>query len=453
MSSEGNFWDTAAPSNGEPERIVAPTVPDYIAREPQELYSKVVSNTALFMIVVGLFLVSLPFALLAFDVGNADACWDSLEYLEDEQLHCVSDDESRQVTYSYSGDHVVASHNSYEYGHFTEVFRWEVIGDAGVFAFTEFDVYANGENYDWFVYGHCEWMGGSTQTEQWNCGDTEQSVSLYGYPYSNYYCESQAMHWYCTDSFGQNSSFSDTSNETRAGPDVLDNWVYYCMVVSLKSPFDGNTTMQEVVDLERDVILPNWCDETPVFLENASAEPVLPFYGETVYLYPNGNDNYGSIDSVQYTQDSFHYKITSLHTYNADGSLTEVSENAQGGLGIIGLVLFILFFLIGGYSVYVLSTGKHHIEHLGVENTLVISKSWRNKPKTMKSKISLESSSLLETYTVTSRSTDSEGNTTTSYSHHHRITHADRSSEKLPDGFNTEKLLKLTGLSLSPDSY
>jgi hypothetical protein len=225
------------------------------------------------------------------------------------------------------------------------------------------------------------------------------------------------------------------------------------MAVSLKSPFDGNTTMQEVIDVERNVILPNWCDETPVFLENESAEPVLPFYGEAVYLYPNGNDDYGSIDSVQYSQNSFRYQMVSLHTYNADGTLTEVSENAQGGLGIIGLILFTLFYLLGGYTVYLLSTGKHHIEHLGVENTLVISKSWRNKPKTMKSKISLDSSSLLHTYTVTSTSTDSEGHTTTSTSRHHQITHANRSSDKLPDGFKTDELLKLTGLRLSPDSY
>ena len=81
MSSEGNFWDTAVPSSGEPERIVEPTVPDYIAREPQELYAKVVSNTALFMIVMGILLASLPFALIAFDVGNADDCWGSLENL------------------------------------------------------------------------------------------------------------------------------------------------------------------------------------------------------------------------------------------------------------------------------------------------------------------------------------------------------------------------------------
>ena len=453
MSSEGNFWDAAVPSNGEPERIVEPTVPDYIAREPQELYAKVVSSPAIFMMVVALVLVSLPLAFFTFDVGNADDCWGSLEYLEDEQLHCVNGDESRQVSYSYSGDHVIASHFSYDYGYFNEVLRWEVIGDGGVYGFTEFDYYADGEDLGWFVYGHCEWMGGSSQIEQWYCAENEQSVSMDGYPYSNYYCESQAMHWYCTDSFGQNSSFSDTSNETRAGPDVLDNWMYYCMAVSLKSPFDENTTMQEVVDLERKVVLPNWCDETPVFLENESAEPVLPFYGERVFLYPNGNDNYGSIDSVQYSQNSFRYQVVSLHTYNADGTLTEVSENAQGGLGIIGMVLIIMLYLIGGYLVYFLSTGKHHIEHLGVENTLVISKSWRNKPKTMKSKISLDSSSLLHTYTVTSTSTDSEGHTTTSTSRHHQITHADRASDKLPDGFNTEKLLILTGLGLSPDSY
>ena len=145
--------------------------------------------------------------------------------------------------------------------------------------------------------------------------------------------------------------------------------------------------------------------------------------------------------------------MVSLHTYNAEGTLTEVSENAQGGLGIIGMVLISMLYLIGGYLVYYLSTGKHHIEHLGVENTLVISKSWRNKPKTMKSKISLDSSSLLHVYTVTSTSTDSEGHTTTSTSQHHRITHAGRSSDQLPDGFNTEKLLILTGLNLSPDPY
>ena len=452
MSSEGNFWDTAVPSSGEPERIVEPTVPDYRAREPQELYAKVVSSPAIFMMVVALVLVSLPLAFFAFDVGNADDCWGSLEYLEDEQLHCVNGDESRQVSYSYSGDHVIASHFSYNYGHFNEVLRWEVIGDGGVYGFAEFDYYPD-PDFDWVVYGHCEWMGGSSQIEQWYCAENEQSVSMDGYPYSNYYCESQAMHWYCTDSFGQNSSFSDTSNETRAGPDVLDNWMYYCMAVSLKSPFDENTTMQEVVDIESKVILPNWCDETPVFLENESAEPVLPFYGEAVYLYPNGNDNYGSIDSVQYLQDSFQYQVVSLHTYNADGTLNEVSENAQGGLGIIGMVLIVMLYLIGGYLVYYLSTGKHHIEHLGVENTLVISKSWRNKPKTMKSKISLDSSSLLHTYTVTSTSTDSEGHTTTSTSQHHQITHANRSSDKLPDGFRTDELLKLTGLSLSPDSY
>ena len=467
MSSEGNFWDDVVPSNGKPERIVEPTVPsnvkperiveptvpDYIAREPQELYARVVSNTALFMIVMAILLVSFPFALSAFDVGNADDCWGSLEYLEDEQLHCVSGDESSQVTYSYSGDHVIASHFSYNYGYFNEVLRWEVIGDGGVYGFTEFDYYADGEDFDWFVYAHCEWMGGSSQIEQWYCAENEQSVSMDGYPYSNYYCESQAMHWYCTDSFGQNSSFSDTSNETRAGPEVLDNWMYYCMAVSLKSPFDENTTMQEVDDIQSKLIMPNWCDETPVFLENESAEPVLPFYGEAVYLYPNGNDNYGSIDSVQYLQDSFQYQVVSLHTYNAEGTLTEVSENAQGGLGIIGMVLISMLYLIGGYLVYYLSTGKHHIEHLGVENTLVISKSWRNKPKTMKSKISLDSSSLLHVYTVTSTSTDSEGHTTTSTSQHHRITHAGRSSDQLPDGFNTEKLLILTGLNLSPDPY
>jgi len=453
MSSEGNFWDAAVPTSAEPERIVEPTVPDYRAREPQELYAKVVSSPAIFMMVVALVLVSLPLAFFAFDVGNPDDCWGSLEYLEDEQLHCVNGDESSQVSYSYSGDHVIASHFSYNYGYFNEVLRWEVIGDGGVIGFTEFDHYADGEDFDWVVYGHCEWMGGSSQMEQWYCAENEQSVSMDGYPYSNYYCESQAMHWYCTDSFGQNSSFSDTSNETRAGPNVLDNWMYYCMAVSMKSPFDENITMQEVIDVERNVILPNWCDEIPVFLENESAEPVLPFYGEAVYLYPNGDDDYGSIDSVQYSQNSFRYQMVSLHTYNADGTLTEVSENAQGGLGIIGMVLIIMLYLIGGYTVYFLSTGKHHIEHLGVENTLVISKSWRNKPKTMKSKISLDTSSLLETYTVTSTSTDSDGHTTTSTSQHHRITHAVGASDKLPDGFKTDELLKLTGLRLSPDSY
>ena len=139
MSSEGNFWDAAVPSSGEPERIVLPTVPDYIAREPQELHAKAISSPAIFMMVVALVLVSLPLAFFAFDAGNADACWGSLEYLEDEQLHCVNGDESSQVSYSYSGDHVIASHFSYNYGYFSETLRWEVIGDGGVFGFAEFD--------------------------------------------------------------------------------------------------------------------------------------------------------------------------------------------------------------------------------------------------------------------------------------------------------------------------
>ena len=460
MSSEGNFWDSAVASGEEAKKVDEPTIPDYLPREPQEIRRKVVSLFTCLMIAVPILLVSLPFALASFGVIGQDECWDSLkssneftstlESEENQTLHCVGGDFSEESVYSYRGNHVSVSHS---FG-FDELLRWETLGDGGVIGYAYFEGYYDYEEEDiqWDAYGHCEWMGGGP-AELWYCASSEGMVSIIGYEFTNSYCEYQAMNWYCTDSFGQNSNFSDTSNETRAGPEVLDKWVYSCIAVSLKSPFDDNTTIEQVADIETKVILPEWCYETPVFSENTTFNQILPFNGDAVYLYANGEKQYGSIDLMQYSEASFRYQMISLHTYNSDGTLTEVSKDAQNGLGIIGMLFFTFFYLVAGFSLYVLSTGKHHIEHLGTENTLLISKSWRNKPKTLKSKISLDSSSLLETYTVTSSSTDSDGHTTTSTSQHHQITHAHRATDQLPNGFSTDELLKLTGLQLSADSY
>lgn len=455
MPGEGNFWDNVEPSSEEAEKVEEPAVPDYMPRNPQEIHGKIVPLFVILIILVTVLLTTGPFALASFGVIGQDECWDTLsgsnEFMstpdspENQTLHCVGGDSDTTV-YSFLENHVIATHS---YGYY-EIIRWEILGDGGVVGNAYFDNYYEYDDNEiqWHAHGHCEWMGGGP-AEVWYCAGSEEMISIMGYEYTYSYCEYQDMNWYCTDSFGQSSNFSDTSNETRAGPEVLDKWVYSCMAVSLKSPFDENTTMEEVADIETNVILPNWCYGTPVFSENTSVEPILPFYGESVYLYPNGDDNYGSIDIMRYSEDSFRYQMVSLHTYNADGTLTEDSENAQGGLRMIGMIFFTLFYLVVGYFMYFLSTGKHHIEHLGTENTLVISKSWRNKSKTLKSKISLDSSSLLEYYTVTSSSTDSEGHTSTSTSEHHRIRHSGRDSDDLPNGFKTEDLLKLTGLELT----
>lgn len=141
-------------------------------------------------------------------------------------------------------------------------------------------------------------------------------------------------------------------------------------------------------------------------------------------------------------------QMFSLHTFNEDGTLSEESEQASGGFPSILGIIFILFYLIGGYGLYVLSTGKKHIEHLGSENTIVVSTSWRNKPRKVKATIPLTETSRLHFFTTTSTHTDSDGHTSTQTSHHHEITHLDRKADTLPNGFSTDELLQLTGLQL-----
>ena len=393
MTEGENFWDTVEPSNKSDENVPVldeplfesvdtapvldeplskpvdtapvPNESDYIQRQPQEISSKIVSRSTLAIIVIPILLLTAPFALATMGIiGGQDECWGSLEYLEDGKLHCVDGSESSNLIYSSSENHVSVTYTE----GYSEILRWEIIGDGGVIGFAYDDM------------------------------DSDQ-----GYTWD-------------------------------------------CLRVVTKSPFE-NTSMTEVTQIEASIILPQWCYETPNFPANESIEQVLPFNGSAVYLYPNGI-TFGSIDLLQYSEDSSRYQMISLHTYNEDGTLTEESEDAKGSFGFVGIIMFLIFYLVGGFSIYLLSTGRNHLEHLGTENTLVISKSWRNKPRTTKSKISLDSSSRLHSFTSTSTHTDSDGHTTTSTSHHHEITHSNRASDALPDGFGADDLLKVTGLEL-----
>ena len=471
MTEGENFWDTVEPSNKSDENVPVldeplfesvdtapvldeplskpvdtapvPNESDYIQRQPQEISSKIVSRSTLAIIVIPILLLTAPFALATMGIiGGQDECWGSLEYLEDGKLHCVEGYESSNPTYSFGETQVTVSYTE----GYSDLLRWELLGDGGVIGYAYYDAYS-GEDDSWYSSGHCEWEGGeSLGDEQWYCAQNEDLVTRFGFESTHFYCEFQELNWYCTDTFGQNSNFANTTNETRAGAEVLDKWAYDCLPVIAKSPFE-NTSMAEVMEIEASVVLPQWCYETPTFTENQSVDSILPFNGDAVYLYPNGID-FGSIDFIQFTEKSVRSQMISLHTYNEDGTLTEESEDAKGSFGFVGTIMFLIFYLVGGFSIYLLSTGRNHLEHLGTENTLVISKSWRNKPRTTKSKISLDSSSRLHSFTSTSTHTDSDGHTTTSTSHHHEITHSNRASDALPDGFGADDLLKVTGLEL-----
>tara|TARA_B110000967_G_C18846089_1_gene542069 strand:- start:347 stop:1474 length:1128 start_codon:yes stop_codon:yes gene_type:complete len=224
-------------------------------------------------------------------------------------------------------------------------------------------------------------------------------------------------------------------------------YTWDCLRVVTKSPFE-NTSMTEVTQIEASIILPQWCYETPKFPANESIEQVLPFNGSAVYLYPNGI-TFGSIDLLQYSEDSSRYQMISLHTYNEDGTLSEESEEDGSGIRLLAKVAAIMYYILFALVVYVFSSGRTYIEHLGTENTLTISTSWINKPRKRKTTIPLDSGSALTCYTTTSMHTDSNGHSSTSTSHHHNITHLSRASVALPDGFATDDLLRVTGLELN----
>ncbi len=442
MSGDGNFWDNVDTSEEGTPNVETKDELSYIPREAQELSNRIASLFTCFMIAIPLLLLTAPFALVSMGLLGGEGCWGSLEYLEDGKLHCVEGDTFYNPEYSFSEHHVSVEYND----GWSELLRWEIIGDGGVIGFAYFDSYSGDDT--WFSYGHCEWEGGEFEMadNQWYCGMNEGSVSNYGFEHWHSYCEFQEMNWYCTDSFGKNASFADTSNETRAGPEILDKWTYDCLPVVAKSPFE-NTSIQTIHEIEANVVLPQWCYESPTFTANNNTFSTLPFNGEAVYLYPMGFEH-GYIDMIQYSENMVYRQVFSLHTFNEDGTLSEESEQASGGFPSILGIIFILFYLIGGYGLYVLSTGKNHIEHLGSENTIVVSSSWRNKPRKVKATIPLSETSRLHFFTTTSTRTDSEGHTSTHTSHHHEITHLDRKADSLPNGFSTDELLQLTGLQL-----
>jgi len=443
MDSSSTFWDNVESPDDNNSESKNEEESTYLAREPQEISKKIITLSTLLMFSIPLLLLSAPFALVGMGVLGQDECWGDLEYLEDGKLHCVEGEKSPNPTYSFSETHVIVTHSQ----GYSDVLRWEIIGDGGVIGYAYYDAYYD-EEEPWFSHGYCEWEGGeNVGSEQWYCGVNEESVSRFGFENWYYYCEYQEMNWYCTDSFGQSASFADTSDETRADANVLNKWVYNCLPVVTKSPFE-NTSMIEITEIEAKVVLPQWCFETPIFSDNESVEHILPFNGEAVYLYPNGI-GYGSIDLLHYSNDSLRYQMISLHDYNEDGTLTEESEESMQLFGSFFPVVIVIIYLSGGYLLYALSTGRTYIEHLGTENTLIVSTSWRNKPRKVKATISLTSSSLLRHYTTSSTHTDSDGHSYNSTSHHHEITHFDRQSDELPSGFNTEELLKLTGLKLA----
>ena len=420
----------------EPEIIEPSSETDYVARAPKELSVRVIPFGVLLMFLLPILLFSLPFTLSQDYTG----CFGSFEYMEDGELHCVEGD-TFQADYTFSENHVTIS------SYFGEDIRWEQIGEGGVLGYAYLD-----SNFDdinaWYAYNLCEWEAGNELGDElWYCTSDKEKRSESEYVQS--YCEFQDVHWYCTDSFGQNPSHSDTSNETRAGVEVQSLWTYSCVKVVPFNPSD-NTSINRFIEIEAGIILPAWCFTSPVFAVNESIEQVLPFNGTAVYLYPmysyEDSTEYGSIERIQYTSSSMSWQIVSIHTYNEDGSLTEEIEQSR-----TGIVVPILFYSTVIVLFYALSTKKTHIEHLGTENTLVVSKSWLNKPRKIKKTISLDSSSLLELYTSTHTSTDSDGHGSTTTSHHHKITHSGRPEDQLPNGFKTSELIKVTGLERPRD--
>ena len=420
----------------EPELIESPGETDYVARSPKELSKKAIPFGVLLMFLLPILLFSLPFTLPQDYTG----CFGSFEYLEDGELHCVEGD-TFQADYTFSENHVTIS------SEYSDDLRWEQIGNGGVLGYAYLD--SNYEDINaWYAYNLCEWEAGNKLGDElWYCSSDKGKRN--GFEYVQSYCEFQDIHWYCTESFGQNASYSDTSNETRAGVEVQSLWRYYCdIVVPFKS--SDNSSGNRFIELEAAIVLPAWCFTSPVFIANESIEQILPFNGTAVYLNPmysyvNSNE-YGSIDRIQYTPTSMSYQMVSIHTYNEDGSLTVEIETSP-----TRIILTILFYSTVAVLCYVLSTKKSHIEHLGTENTLVISKSWLNKPRKIKNTISLDSSSLLVLYTSTHTSTDSGGHSSTSTSYNHIITHSGRPDDQLLNGFDTDELMQVTGLERPRD--
>ena len=104
------------------------------------------------------------------------------------------------------------------------------------------------------------------------------------------------------------------------------------------------------------------------------------------------------------------------------------------------------------FAVYAAYSKRTYIAHLGLENTVVVRTSWFNKPQKEKMRIDLTPTSFVAEYNYHSYDEESgQSNTSTNY----EIRTPGQQSLKIPDGFSSQKVLEVTGLTLqvSEDSY
>ena len=104
------------------------------------------------------------------------------------------------------------------------------------------------------------------------------------------------------------------------------------------------------------------------------------------------------------------------------------------------------------FAVYAAYSKRTYIAHLGLKNTVVVNSSWFSKHQKEKMRIDLTPTSFVAEYNYHSYDEESgQSNTSTNY----EIRTPGQQSLKIPDGFSSQKVLEVTGLTLqvSEDSY
>ena len=104
------------------------------------------------------------------------------------------------------------------------------------------------------------------------------------------------------------------------------------------------------------------------------------------------------------------------------------------------------------FAVYAAYSKRTYIAHLGLKNTVVVNSSWFNKPQKEKMRIDLTPTSFVAEYNYHSYDEES-GQTSTSTNY--EICTPGGPSMNIPNGFSSQKVLEVTGLTLqvSEDSY